>query len=202
MKDKLESLPNSFMAFKEYAMGLLGKYSSKEEDGALLIGNDTSVAPLYYKAIIWLPISRHSIARYEQINEIEIPSSIKELLSIANGFEVLGLRVCGLSKSMLEAPPTIDRTPKNSCLDLCNHTKHASIGKNGYFCFGSAHWSQNENVNYFITPEGEYVAMLKKGKEVGRWHSLESFISGAVSQAIEFDKNPEANFEKTWWKVW
>ena len=108
MKHELESLPSSFSAFKEYAVELLEHYPSKEEDGALLIGNAVSAAPLFYKARIWPPIDRHSIARYEQIHGIEIPSSIKELLSSANGFEVLGLRVCGLSRSMLTDPPTID----------------------------------------------------------------------------------------------
>lgn len=196
MKHELESLPSSFSAFKEYAVELLEHYPSKEEEGALLIGNDVSVAPLFYKARIWPPIDRHSIARYEQIHGIEIPSSIKELLSFANGFEVLGLRVCGLSRSMLNDPPTIDRSVKPVCLDLHNHNRSKSIGKAGYFCFAFSHWSREENVNYFATPEGDYVALLNSGKEIGRWGDLESFISAAISQAIEYDSGRSESNDK------
>jgi len=203
MKNKLESLPSSLSAFKEYAVGLLEQYPSKEEDGALLIGNDVSVAPLFYKARIWPPIEKHSITRYEQIHEIEIPIAIKELLTIANGVEVLGLRICGLSKSMLNDPPTIDRSVKPMCLDLHSYNSAKAIGEKGYFCFAYCHWSREENVNYFATPEGDYVALLKNGKEVGRWGDLESFISAAITQAIEYDASRgESNEKKPWWKVW
>lgn len=202
MKNKLKSLPSSLSAFKEYAVALLDQYPSKEEEGALLIGNDVSVAPLFFKARIWAPIDRHSIARYEQIHEIEIPSAIKELLAIANGIEVLSLRICGLSKSMLNDPPTINRSVRPMCLDLHNHNKTKSIGKKGYFCFAFSHWNRQENVSYFATPEGDYVALLKNGKEVGRWGDLESFISAAISQAIEYDSGRGESNENPWWKVW
>jgi hypothetical protein len=201
MKEKLAALPSSFSAFKEYAADLLDKHPSNEDDGTLLIGNDTSVAPLYYKAIIWPPISRHAIARYEQINEMIIPPPIKALLSIANGFEVLGLRVCGLSKSMLNDIPTIDRTAKHRCLDLSNN-KSNSIRKKGYFFFACSHWSKSENVKYFVTPENEYIALLDNGKQVGHWHTLELFISSAISQAIEYKENPIKNTKLAWWKLW
>ncbi|GDY26277.1 hypothetical protein AHAT_21670 [Agarivorans sp. Toyoura001] len=200
MKSKLESLPNSLSAFKEYAGEILEQYPSKEEENVLLIGNDVSVAPLFYKAIIWPPTSRHSIARYEQIHEIEIPIAIKELLAIANGIEVLSLRICGLSKSMLNDPPTLDRSVRPMCLDL--HIQNKTNRKNGYFCFASSHWSSKENVNYFVTPEGDFVALLKNGKEVGRWDAPEPFLSDAISQAIEYDISHGEGNEKPWWKMW
>ncbi len=201
MKDKLSDLPESLNAFKEYALSVVDELPSKEEDGALLIGNDTSVAPLYYKAILWPSIDRHSIARYEQIHEIEFPGKLREFLSTANGLKVLGLHLFGISKSMLGDPPTIDRTTKNTCMDIIVNRK-PGMYKRGYFVFASRHWSYSENVDYCITPNEEIVAFLKNGKEVGHWCDFSSFLFDAIEGAKEYEANPKEVNKKPWWKIW
>jgi hypothetical protein len=187
----LSPLDNELAPLRQMAESLIDQDSLIDPGtGAALVSRRTKIAPEAFACVIYPGMPHEVIARYEEIHSggpncsLTIPDAYKAILSRCNGAYVLKMNLYGLPPSMCNNPPLLSRSSRQP-LDLATANKnwHREFAPDpAQFHFGGASYSWEENMAYFLNPDGE-VEALRKGKlRVNLWPNFESFLSDELSR--------------------
>jgi hypothetical protein len=189
--DEIKSLPNFAAPVAAFALELLESELPVEKESYFLLGNDTSVAPMYYKMTLWCGAKDTAIDLYESRFDLEIPEYVRVLLQAFNGLSLLGMSIYGIPESMLRNTPQIDRKSRQ-CLDIGTANKYwineYSLNEK-MFLFGGRHFSETENAGYFINTNGDILSYLTDGTLIDRWPNLKLFFESEVAAVVEYENS-------------
>ncbi len=155
------------------------------------------VAPLNYLITLYAPAKKSWFAKYKQIqiHSISIPSVIQNVLLQSNGFFAFGMSFYGMPPTMLNDPPRLDRSKLN-CHDIA--TANKDIGwKSEYsvdqslFHFASRHYTEDENVGYFLDKKNDIYSFKKSGEQVGAWSNIRAFLESELKASEELECSGE-----------
>ena len=179
---------------KESAGRYLKYPSVLAEDDVALIGHRPWVAPKNYMFRLYPPVSSDARQHYGQIFGIDVPPVYTDFLREVNGACCFGMSLCGMPQSMLGRPPLLDRTVLQ-CHDLAtavNHWTRAYCVPGELFHFGYRHYSDDEDVGYFIERCNRIICVKKDGNVLGDWTNFTAFLSDELkaSENLEEELNP------------
>jgi hypothetical protein len=127
----------------------------------------------------------HEVQRSTNRPTLEIPEVYKRVLLRLNGATVFRMNLFGLPPTMCQDPPVLDRsTPQPLDLGAAN-----SFWRNRYasrplqFYFGSGQYSHEENTGYFLNEDGSIDALIREGRRVWSWASLEPFLTAEIARS-------------------
>ena len=152
--------------------------------GVALLSRRPKIAPEAYACVLFSGVGPKAITRYEKLQRsignqlFEIPAIYRSVLLRLNGASLFDLSLCGLPPSMCQDPPLLDRSARQP-LDLgtANQYWRTQYSKDkSLFHFGGAPHTFEENVAYFLQPNGRVVALLPREKHVADWPSIEEFL--------------------------
>jgi hypothetical protein len=192
--EAIEALSDDVKPIREKALRY-AKYSSKLDDsGALLIGHRPWVAELNYMMWLYPGAESGDIDKYCGMHQIAIPGMYRSFLNVMNGAHCFGMSLCGLPASMRKNPPGLDRTVLQ-CHDLslaCKDWAKEYDYSEGLFHFGSRHFTEDENVGYFIDEGDHILCMRKNGERFANWGNIRDFLSDelAASEKLEEESEP------------
>jgi hypothetical protein len=161
--------------------------------GAALISHRPQIGTEAYACVIFPGVAEEQTARYEELQRsrgndgFEIPDVYRSVIRRLNGAELFRLSLYGLPASMCQTPPLLDRSARQP-LDLGTANR---VWRKRYsadptlFHFGSGPYSPEENIAYFLQPNGSVVALLRGDHEEWVWPSIEAFLSQELPRAEE-----------------
>jgi hypothetical protein len=191
---RLDALPDSLAPLREAASRYLKYPSVLSKDGVMDIGHRPWVAELNYMLMMYPGIETDALERYCGRFGIQVPEMYAEFLRVVNGGFFFGMSLCGVPLSMLGNPPLLDRRILQ-CHDLATAAT-LWIGEysvpDGYFHFGSRHFSSRANVGYFFAGENRIVCVRGKKKVISEWASFTDFLRDelAASEKLEEELHP------------
>jgi hypothetical protein len=167
--------------------------ASIDSAGAALIAHCPHVGPEAFACVIFPGIGEEQTGIYEQLqnsrnnDRFTIPIAYRHIVRRMNGAQFFRLSLYGLPSSIRQIPPMLNRSLRQP-LDLGTanqlwRKKYSS--DSGLFHFGSGPYSPEENVGYFLKPNGRVVALLKGERQAYEWPSFEEFLSRELPRAEE-----------------
>lgn len=148
-------------------------------------------------ATIFPGISQDLIAKYERIhaarsrNGFQIPDQYRKVLQVTSGAFVYEMNLYGIPLSMAEDPPRLTRAAAQP-LDLATANQDWAgefRSSKEQFHFGSAPYSEAENLGYFLNPDGSIEAHRRGGKVHRRWPGMSDFLQDEIARVA--DRYPE-----------
>jgi hypothetical protein len=194
IQKRLDALPEFLAPLKESASRYLKHQSDIGKDGVMDIGHRPWVAELNYILMIYPGIESEALNRYCQRFEIRVPDVYADFLRAVNGGFFFGMSLCGVPLSMLGNPPLLDRRILQ-CHDLATAAtqwiREYRVPE-GFFKFGSRHFSYSGNVGYFFDGNNRIVSVRGKKKVTGEWSSFAEFLSDELtaSEKLEEELHP------------
>lgn len=194
INQRLEAYPEFLAPLREAASRYLKFPSAIAKSGVLNIGHRPWVAELNYILMLYPGIGQEALDRYCQRFEIKVPEMYADFLRAVNGAFCFGMSLCGVPLSMLGNPPLLDRNVLQ-CHDLATAATrwiHEYRVPDGFFHFGGRHFSDRENVGYFIEGKKRIVSVRGKKKTVGEWTSFSGFLADELqaSEKLEEQLHP------------
>ena len=159
-------------------------------NGVALFSRRPKLGTEAYACVIFARISQEVISRYEDLQtftrkcDFGIPPIYKNVLLRMNGASIFGLILFGLPPSMCKDPPLLDRCARQP-LDLGTanlYWRREYEAASTQFQFGSSQYSRDENIAYFLNEDGCVAGVLKRGRKVWEWPSIESFLSAELAR--------------------
>src|SRR5262249_13271349 len=135
-------------------------------------------------------IDREALVRYCERFGIRIPEMYVDFLREVNGAFCLGMSLCGIPPSMLGDPPRLNRKILQ-CHDLATAATHwirEYRVPDGFFHFGSRHFSYNENVGYFIEQNKRIISVRGRSRVIGEWTSFTEFLWDELPASEQFEE--------------
>jgi len=189
----LFQLDKDLKPLRKVAESLLDEDSLLDEPSeTALISRRRKIAPEAFACVIYPGMPDEGIARYEEIHSrvssscFAIPEIYKNILARLNGADVLKMSLYGLPPSMCKDPPLLSRSTRQP-LDLATANKtwsRAFKPDPPHFHFGGAYFSSDENLAYFLNPDGGVEALRKGEIRVNLWPNFESFLSDELSRLL------------------
>jgi hypothetical protein len=202
----LSPLDNELAPLRQMAESLIDQDSLIDPTtGAALISRRTKIAPEAFACVIYPGMPHEAITRYEEIHSgdsgpsFTIPDAYKTILSRCNGAEIIEMNLYGLPPSMCNNPPLLSRSSRQP-LDLATANKdwrRAFQPDPTQFHFGGAYYSPEENLAYFLNPDGEVEALRKGKTRFNLWPNFESFLSNELSRLIAL----YPAYEQSWFEL-
>jgi len=158
-------------------------------DGAVKVFNRTWVAPMNYGLLLFPPVDKIMIEKFEEKEKLKIPDFYKEILNMMNGCFIYDFSLFGLPKSIYEKG-LHDRSDVYQ-FDLGTANRSWRLGfdiKPNLFHFGSRAYSYDENTGYFADGENKIYSILRSGQIVKTWTSFKHFMADEVTEAEKMMK--------------
>ena len=198
IRNRLATLPEPLAPLVSVAERYLCYCSVFDLDGTALVGHMPWIAPERYAVCVYPPARTSWFAKYAKLHGGRILPSYRTILGRLNGCEAFGLSLYGMPPSMLENPPRMSRSVRQ-CLDIGTANKHWArpfgCGPE-MFHIGSRHYTESENVGYFMASASRIISMRKNGEVVGEWSDFSSFLR----QELEASMQRECGAIPTeWW---
>jgi len=143
------------------------------------------------------------IQRYEDIHRARtprytaIPSFYKGVLGRLNGAFIFETALFGVSSSMAQDPPRLDRSVHHP-FDVGTANEDWRVEykvEQSRFFFASGSQSPTENIGYFLTPDNHVEAYLRGGDKIAEWEALGTFLVAEIERAksryVEYEQMME-----------
>ena len=191
---RLDALPDFLAPLGAAARRYLQYPSVIGKDGVVEIGHRPWVAELNYMLMFYPGIERPALERYSRRFQIQVPEMYAEFLRAVNGGFLFGMSLCGVPLSMLGSPPLLDRRILQ-CHDLATAATQWIFEydvPDGYFHFGSRHFSYRANVGYFFDGESRIVCVRGRKKVIREWTRFSDFMKDELeaSERLEEELHP------------
>lgn len=175
--------------------------------GAVLISRRPKIAPEAYACVLYPGVGPDVIHRYEESpsndRPIEIPRVYRTLLGRLNGASLFQIDLFGIPLSMAQDPPLLDRSTRQP-LDIGTANLFWRVRYRSdltKFHFGGGPYSPDENAGYFIDANGAVEALIRGGKRVGAWPSIQEFLVHELARAeslfVDFEQSMESVQQET-----
>lgn len=196
--DHIASLPAEIAPLKDACLRYVGYCSAIDTDDTMMIAHRPWEAPLNYFIRLYPGAKRSWFSRYRKLHGITIPNLLHPLLTGTNGCFVFGISLFGMTPSMLQKVPGLNRSILQAHdLSIANHDwKSEYAGRSSHFHFGYRFYSDSENAGYFLTGNDRIVAALKDGAIVGEWSELGSFLADELAAS---EKRERLDSPEEWW---
>jgi hypothetical protein len=102
-----------------------------------------------------------------------------------NGATVFRMNLFGLPPTMCQDPPLLDRSARQP-LDLGaanSFWRKRYAPRSSQFHFGSSQYSHDENMGYFLNEDGTIDALIRGGRRLWSWASLEPFLAAELARS-------------------
>lgn len=194
LAEHVEKLPEFLAPLKAAAERYLRYPSRIGDDGVLDIGHRPWVAELNCMLMIYPGLQPDELARYADRFRLSIPAPYVDFLHAVNGGFFFGMSLCGAPRSMRGNTPLLNRR-----ILQCHDLSMAATGwvhdydvPDGYFHFGSRHYSYSANVGYFFAGNDRIVSIRGKKKIIGEWTNLTDFLAEELpaSEKLEEELHP------------
>jgi hypothetical protein len=169
---------------------LLGNNSGNEmmeTDTALFLDFCPKLGNEFYGIKLFKGVTAVDISRYERLHNIKIPRFYREILLVVSGAHIYELSLYGISPSMLQNPPLLDRSTSQP-FDLgtaVNNWSNEFEGHSNSFHFGGAPFSDDENVGYFYSKESGFYSARNNGQIVNTWKRFDMFLRDEIARTKE-----------------
>jgi hypothetical protein len=177
----------------------------EEEDGAFLISRPPKIAPQAFALVLYEGLPDEIIDRYIQqfaaqqsIRSFRLPDAYRQILRILNGASVFELSLFGVPPSMCASPPLLNRGARQP-LDIATAGTswiRAYKPDREQFHFGSSPHSRDENLGYFLNPDGSVEARRRGGLITTSWRTMRDFLSEEIARNeaafAEYEERSEA----------
>lgn len=186
IKEFLDSLNSDFDIVKEQ-VDRYYDFDNKADlrhDGAVNVFNRTWVAPMNYGLLLFPPVDKTIIDKFEKKEKLKIPDFYKTILNMMNGCFIYDFNLFGLPKSIYEKG-LIDRSDLYQ-FDLGTANKYWKLEykiEANLFHFGGRAYSYEENTGYFTDQESNIYSILHSGQIVKTWTSFKQFMTDEVAEA-------------------
>lgn len=198
IRARLNRLPADLAPVKEACVRYLRYCSAMDiDDGASLIAHQPWVGPEAYLLVVYPSAPKSWFPKYEKLARLKFPPLIKRLLTNANGCELFGISIYGMTPSMVQKG-LLDRS-KCQCRDIGTanqHWKHEYPVAPDFFHFGARDYSDTELAGYFLAADSRIHAITRGGKAIGTWTSLKEFLHDELAVS---EKLMCAKIKKDWW---
>jgi len=160
------------------------KYQAELESqhtSEIKLGRDTSVAPQYYKIIIFPAVDDKTLRDIEAEYELKIPSGYREFLTQINGAYLNKIALYSFPATWIDNG-LVNRSavePLNIYFANTDWISDINI-EPGHFLFGSSHYNDSTICHYLIKDARIY-AYLDDGQKINEWSTL--------NEMLEFEMN-------------
>ena len=151
--------------------------------GTYCISHRPNIAPKAFAIWIFPGIDEITISQYEKTNKVTIPDVYRDFLYTMNGATIFKLDLFGIPLSMVNEPPTVDRstvTPKDISIANKRSLSEKSNKENSIFVFGGGPWTLEERVRYFLNEKEQVFSFKSNGEQVGQWSSFKQFLKEEI----------------------
>ncbi len=185
----VQTLGDCLNPVRETVERLVGS-DAKVESGAMLISHKPRVAPEAYACVLFHGVDSRMIDHYETLQiqsnrYFRIPPPYREVLTRLNGASLFNIELFGIPRSMLQNPPTLDRSVRQP-LDLATANmdwrKQYDVGADRFY-FGCVPHTSNRNVGYFLLSDGQVEAFVEDGTKVNSWPGMKECLSEEIARA-------------------
>jgi hypothetical protein len=187
---QLDRLSGPLAPLREAALRYASFPGSVSPAGVLNICHRPWVAELNYMFMLYPGIDGQDLAQYCQTFGIDVPAIYSQILTVVNGAFCFGMSLYGVPASMLNSPPRLDRSVLQ-CHDLATAATSWRLNyevPDGYFHFGSRHYSYDENAGYFHDDQNRIISTLSSGEVVGEWADFAEFLTDELKASEELEE--------------
>jgi hypothetical protein len=203
----LSSLTGPLAAIQETASRLRGPDVVVDpRSGALCVSARPRIGSEAYALRLFPAADETMIASYEEIHRVRIPEAYRSILLVMNGAHVFGLALFGISPSMAQRPPLLDRSTSWP-YDIGSQQQ---VGQITYavgstdFLIGGGPRSHDENIGYSLWPNGHVESLRYGGAQVKSWSGIGGFLAEELARAEALSPEHEEWMAKvsrptSWW---
>ncbi len=189
MASLLDRFPGEFAPLADVARRLLDRPGNPSADGVLSLGHRPWVATENYAITLYPGLSEDALERYCERFKVVVPAMYAEFLATTSGAFCYGMSLAGVPRSMMGKLPLLDRS-RLQCHDLATavnlwSTEYRRVPEKA-FHFGGRHYSDRENVGYFIV-EGRILSIRRTGRVVGEWKKFGDFLRDELPASEKLD---------------
>lgn len=202
---RLEEFSGDLLPIRQVAERLLdGTAQFDAESGTIFISQRPKLGPEAFALVLFAGIPEEMITTYLNArslglrSNLAIPPTYLRMLSVLNGAELYQLQLYGLPPSLCD-PDAFPNRPARQPLDLgaANITWSRVYRPSPLqFHFGTAPWSYEENLAYFLNPDDTVEAHRVGGALCGSWPSFEKFLEEELPRVETLFAAHEARTEK------
>jgi hypothetical protein len=199
IRKRLNELPSELEPIRDACLRYLHRCCAVGSDDTLLVGHQPWDGLHSYLCRLFPGAKKTWFARYSKLHGLQIPPTVRRFLSCANGATFFGLSIFGMSPSMLQDPPLMNRSVVQ-CLDVSEANtfwKHEYRAEDTGFHFGSRDFSDTEVLGYFVGDCGGIRAIRKSGEVVGEWMDVTTFLKDELPRA---EKLALESIASDWWE--
>ncbi len=160
--------------------------SSIHKEESWNIAHRPWIAPENYLITLFVPAKKSWFSKYKQLHNIDIPKVIQNVLIQTNGFFAFGMSFYGMPPTMLKSDPGLDR----SRLNIGTANRRWKLGYNidqSLFHFAARHYTDSENIGYFLDKNSNIYSFRKTGEQLGMWSDLSSFLASEIKASEELE---------------
>jgi hypothetical protein len=175
---RLSALPRPLQRHISRYVGLGAEIRA---DGALTIGPAPWIAPEAVLFLVAGPADQELLAAASRTLPLAIPDTFVEFLRTTNGCFAYDLWLGAVPRTALLDRATL-QPPR---LDLANRDwrhEYAGVPPRSVHVGGRA-WNADENIGYFMMPDGVVEARRKAGEVLGSWANLDAALDEELAAA-------------------
>lgn len=201
---RLQALTGELEPIRQTTERLVDQTAKVDPLATLLISHRAAIGTQAYAIVLFAGVSDDLIADYEQLHvsrapaKFAIPEAYRAILRALNGAHIYQMSLYGLPVSMSRDPPLLNRSVRQP-LDLATANSHwkTPYAPNGsQFHFGSGPFSDDENLGYFLNPDGSIEARRVGGEGIGTWTSMTDFLAQEVVRFESLYPSYESNWSE------
>ena len=202
---RLQSLPGELLPVRLLAERLLDPAAQLDAaSDTVLIGPRPKLGPEAYAVVLYAGISESTVLAYLKTRstglrgDLILPPAWLQVLHVLNGAELYQLHLYGLPPSLCAPTPLLNRSTRQP-LDLgaANATWSRQYRPTpSQFHFGASPYSYEENLGYFLNPDGTVEARRVGGSLFADWPSIAPFLEAEITRVESLFPAHEARTEK------
>ncbi|MEO1324905.1 MAG: hypothetical protein AAFV59_18085 [Pseudomonadota bacterium] len=185
----LAKLPSEYEPISDLTRQFALSGVDEDEGGVILAGHEPTRGPQAYAVALFPGLTSHAIQRYEALNELTIPATVKAFLGHVNGAFLCELSLYGIPPSMIDNPPMLSRSTRNPYdIATANHYWRAGFERvePTEFYIGGRNVSWSGQIGYFIRDDGSIVSYPKRGTDfpITTWPSFEVWLNDELNRMM------------------
>lgn len=201
LKNRITCLTSELNSIKRQSLKYLQNNSKIGSRDELFIFHRPWIAPMNWGLMLFPKTENDWIEQFETKSKKYIPKFYRNFLNQINGCFIYDISLYGLTPSIFSSNQ-LNRS-NVQCHDLLSANnswiREYNVEKS-FFHFGSSHFSETENLGYFVDGNQEIFSMLKDGKVISTWKHFDEFLFDEIGRAennmkLEIPKGIEIRIE-------
>ncbi len=186
LENRITCFSSELNSIKEQSLKYLRNNSKIGGGDELFIFHRPWVAPMNWGIMLFPKVEIEWIEQFETKSTKYIPEFYRNFLNQINGCFIYDISLYGLTPSIFSSNQ-LNRSIVQ-CHDLLSANnswiREYNVEKS-FFYFGSSHYSDSENLGYFVDGNNELFSMLKDGTVISNWNNFESFLADEILKEEE-----------------